>query len=403
VKISYIYQDEYPWDIRVSKITNSFAEAKIETHIVCRNRRGLPRSEKVSDYIYIQRLARGFGYLSRTILNFPAFFSPFWFKTILSTALRFNIDLLIVRDLPLGPTAYLVGKLIKTPVIMDMAENYPAMIKDSWTYGKMSTLDYLIRNSSLLRIMERWLLPRLHGILVVSEASRSRVKQLMNDKQTPIWVIGNTPVLDSASRLDNHPLIDILKRHNGLILVYVGGLEEGRGLDIAIRALSIVKEQLGKVVLVIVGEGSSMEMLKRLALKLGVIDNVIFAGWINQEYVPSIISEAHIGLIPHYVTEHTNTTLPNKIFDYMAQKKPVIVTNSNSLEEIVTSCKCGRVYQDRSPDQLAQVVLDLVDPNIRKEMGEAGFKAVREHYNWGVDEKNLLQAILNFSADNNDR
>ena len=397
MKVSYIYQDEYPWDIRIHKIVNSLSNAKIETHIVCRNRTGLGRSEKLSEYIYLHRLGKGIGCLTRTMLNFPAFFSPFWFNAVLSTVLKFNVDLIIVRDLPLAPTAYLVGKLTTRPVVMDMAENYPAMIKDTWAYGKIRPMDYVIRNPALLRMMERLLLPRLDGIFVVSNASRARVEEIVGESRKQIWVVGNTPVLSSPSKIVSHPLVDTLRRHDGLILLYVGGLEETRGLEIAIRAIPIIKTGLEKIFLVIVGEGSSTEMLKKLVLKLRVEDSVMFTGWLNPSYIPAVISRAHIGLIPHYVTEHTKTTLPNKLFDYMAQSKPVIVTNSASLEEIVKSGKCGRIYQDKNPEQLAQIVLEFVDPKVRKELGEAGFNAVRERYNWGVDEKNMLEAILRFS------
>ena len=52
----YLFQDEYPWDIRVEKIVSSMINAGILTTIVSRNRRGLPREERTDSGIAIRRL-----------------------------------------------------------------------------------------------------------------------------------------------------------------------------------------------------------------------------------------------------------------------------------------------------------------------------------------------------------
>ena len=397
MKICYIYQDQYPWDVRVDKIMNSLADMNYEGHIVCRNRDGLPREEWVRDNLCIHRLWTTSDSVLRNIINFPAFFSPFWLHEIITVVKESKPDLIIVRDLPMAPAALFAGKLTSLPVIMDMAEDYPAMIRDTWTYGSPRPLDYVLRNPRLLRILEKWLLPRLDGFLVVSNPSKERVQKLIGSLEKPIWVVGNTPRLQSNG-MNTHPIVQKLRKFSGLILLYVGGLEEGRGLETVIRAVPLIKKEIGSLLLMIVGKGSAEMKLKELVKELGVEDNVDFGGWIEPKYIPLIISEADIGLIPHYVTEHTNTTLPNKLFDYMAQKKPVIVTNSLSLKEIVLSNQCGRVYNDKDTSHLKRTVMELTDPDLRKKLGEAGFNAVMKRYNWNIDRKILLEAISHFSS-----
>ena len=129
MSICYVYQDEYPWEVRVEKIVKSLAKYGFEVHIASRNRTGRPTEEQIEKNIFIHRLPNGFGSLSRYFINFPAFFSPFWLAAIITIVRKYDIKLIIVRDLPLGPTAVLAGKLVKVPVMMDMAENYPAMIQ----------------------------------------------------------------------------------------------------------------------------------------------------------------------------------------------------------------------------------------------------------------------------------
>ena len=150
MSICYIYQDKYPWDIRVDKEVSTFNENKYETHIVSRGGYGLPLIEKIFPHVYVHRLNVNSIKNINNIMNFPAFFSPFWLMKIFDVIKKFEVKLIIVRDLPLGPAAILAGKIKHIPVIIDMAENYPAMIQDTWKYRGPFIQDYLIRNPNFL-------------------------------------------------------------------------------------------------------------------------------------------------------------------------------------------------------------------------------------------------------------
>jgi glycosyltransferase involved in cell wall biosynthesis len=136
-----------------------------------------------------------------------------------------------------------------------------------------------------------------------------------------------------------------------------------------------------------------------LARDLGVEDNLLLTGWLDQRDVPSLIAAADVGLIPHLVSEHTDTTVPNKIFDYMAQGRPVVVTQCRTLREIVESCQCGVVYADRDPEALASAVRTLADPATRERLGRAGRRAIQERYRWDKDAAVLLTALDAFAGD----
>jgi glycosyltransferase involved in cell wall biosynthesis len=389
VKICYVYQDQYPWDVRVEKIVESFAQRGIETHVISRNRNALPRVERLGPKLYVHRLPYVRNKALREVVGIPAFFSPFWLWRIANVIRRTKAELLIVRDLPLAPCGALAAKLSGIPVMMDMAENYPEMIRDNWAYVKPQRMDYLIRNPDLLKMLEKWVVKRMHGVLVVSEASAKRIMKI-GVKPERVWVVGNTPRLEWIS---DRQVVDKRSRELGkFIILYVGGLEEARGLEIAVRALPHVVNEIPGCTLLIVGSGPSEERLKRLAGKLDVGEHVVFMGWREPGSIPGIIAGADICIVPHYVTEHTDTTVPNKIFDYMAQRKPVLVTHSRTLADIVQNYQCGRVYHDRDYDELARMIVGLKDPNVREAMGNAGFRAVIEKLNWGVDEENLIQA-----------
>lgn len=393
LKICYIYQDQYPWDVRVEKFCDAFANDGIEVHIISRNRDGLPAFQELCKNIYLHRLANKKNKYLRNIFNFPAFFSPFWINKITNVIKEYLIDIVIVRDLPLSPAAVLAAKLKRKIVIMDMAENYPALIQSTWDFRGPKLVDYIIRNPLLLKWMEKLVLPLLDGIFVVSSQSAKRVEKLYPYSEK-IWVIGNTPVLKEKSKdatINN--LAKELKKESSFIFLYVGMIEAHRGIDIAIKAIPYLKEKIPDISFIVIGKGTYENKLKILAKELNVVNNVIFTGWISNENIDSLINVADVCLIPHYVTEHTDTTLPNKIFDYMAQKKPVLVTQSKSLSEIVESENCGLVYTDSSPESLADSILKLLDPKYRTELGHNGWVAVNKKYNWDYDKMNLIKTI----------
>jgi glycosyltransferase involved in cell wall biosynthesis len=80
----------------------------------------------------------------------------------------------------------------------------------------------------------------------------------------------------------------------------------------------------------------------------------------------------------------------------MAQAKPVVVTHSKTLKYIVESTNCGRIYKDDSPANLAKVIIELKCDSLRKKLGQEGYRAVQEKFNWEEDKKVLINAVKHF-------
>ena len=173
----------------------------------------------------------------------------------------------------------------------------------------------------------------------------------------------------------------------------LGILELARGLDTAIQAIQEVRQCLPHIRLIILGSGRDEDYLKSLSIKLNLTHHVQFLGWIDYEDAIAYISCADIGLVPHHATASWNTTIANKLFDYMSMGKPVIVSNAAPTERIVMDEQCGIVFKDRDPKSLAEAIIKLSDRNTQECQGKRGRDAVRRKYNWGVDENRLLTAI----------
>jgi len=401
LRICYIYQDQYPWEVRVEKITNALAEHKMDVHIISRNRDGLPRMENLGDNIFIHRLSNIDNKFIRDILNFPAFFSPIWIIKIIKIINKYSINLIIVRDLPLSPAAYIAAKLTKIPVLIDMAENYPALLKSTWQYRGPKLGDFIIRNPYFLKWMERIIIILMDGIIVVSQQSAKRVEKIVNRRKRT-WIVGNTPIINGENDCSSiGDLAKTLRERSTFILLYTGMIEAHRGIDIPIKTLPYLINIIPDILLVIVGKGTYVKKLKRIVKELGVDKNVFFTGWIPNQQIKSIIKVSDVCLIPHYVTEHIDTTLPNKIFDYMSQKKPVVATHSIALMEIVKTTNCGLIYIDKSQESFRDAICKLLNKKYRRKLGFNGWLAIQNRFNWNYDKKILLDAIYKTAKKNN--
>ncbi len=172
-------------------------------------------------------------------------------------------------------------------------------------------------------------------------------------------------------------------------------------MDTAIKAMPKILEEIPNSKLLLVGgDGSSKyeKKIREMCKDLEIKDNVVFTGRVDFRLVPSYIASSSVCLVPHNVTEHINTTIPHKIFQYMIMRKPVIVTDAKPLKRIVEETNCGIVIPSGSYEKMAEAVIRLyTNREYARKLGENGRKAVEEKYNWGEMRKRLLDVYNRLS------
>jgi glycosyltransferase involved in cell wall biosynthesis len=390
MKILKIWDADYPWDIRVKKICRSLASEGHEVHLLCRNLKNLLAYEKWQ-YGHIHRLPFFIGHRVNYLFSFPAFFNPLWVFSAWRLVKKYKLDLILVRDLPLSLTAVTVGHLSSRPVVWDMAENYPFLVDDIWRYEPFRLHNWLVRNPFLVRQIEKIAFNVVDHIVVVIEESKERlVKQGV--EKGKISIVSNTPDLSSfpeksleLSKSDQ----DIFE--NRFVVIYVGGLEIARGLDYVVDAIPEILKKIPNFLFLILGKGNAEEGIRKKVKQRGISQHVLLRGWVDFDSVASFIQRSDVGVIPHHVTAHTNHTIPNKLFDYMLQGKPVVASAAKPMIRILDENRCGMTFTD--VHSLAEVFKKLYDPDVRDRMGRNGKEAVYREYNWRNDARVLNSAF----------
>ena len=390
MRIVYLWDADYPWDVRTEKVCRALAGAGHEVHVVARNRARRPLRERLPEGT-VHRMPpwRWAGRLD-AVLGFPLFFSPRWIAHLSRTLRAVRPHARVARDLPLCPLAIALGRARGVPVVFDMAEDYPARLRDLRDAGVRKRWDFLVRSPAAAAVLERWCLARVDRVLTVVRESAERVVA-MGVPPERVAVVSNTPPLARLGALSSHP-----PKPAGapLELVYLGLMEAPRGIAEVVRAVALLRERGVAARARLIGGGRELERFRALAAELG-----LGPPWVELEgYVPYAealerVARADAGVVPHHATDGWNTTIPNKLFDFMAAALPVVTSDAAPAARIVRETGAGVVFRSGDAESLAAAVASLGDPEARRRMGEAGRAAVRATYHWERDAEVLLAAV----------
>jgi hypothetical protein len=134
MRIAVVWKNDYPWDVRIEKIARALRSGGHEVFILSANAAGRPAAESL-DGLHIRRLPATPSRWLNALVSIPFYLNPAWFRHASRVAARERIELVIVRDLPLILVGVWLKRRFRIPLVLDMAEDYPAMYRESLDIG----------------------------------------------------------------------------------------------------------------------------------------------------------------------------------------------------------------------------------------------------------------------------
>ena len=176
MKICFVYQSDYPWDVRVEKLVQSIRSRGHEVFLVSRNIKRRARTEVVDD-INMRRLPffPAIPTAMNKMISIPFYFNPLWFYYIMKCVRKDKCDVIIVRDLPLLFMGIIVARILKKRIIYDMAECYPNMYQSMLQLESKKIGNFILKNHYLATIIEYISIHNVNNIIVMIEESRTRL------------------------------------------------------------------------------------------------------------------------------------------------------------------------------------------------------------------------------------
>lgn len=171
--------------------------------------------------------------------------------------------------------------------------------------------------------------------------------------------------------------LDFAMPANVPVLACVGALIERKGQGIAIRALRDIPEAR----LVLIGKGDDEARLRALAASEGAADRVLFAGSIDHDLMPLILSAADVMVLPT-----ASEGLANAWVEALACGTPVVTCDVGGARELIASPTAGRLVARTAAAVAEGVNAILDDPPPREAVA-----ALTEHFSWDANAAALAE------------
>ena len=381
--------DSFPPDSRVENEAYSLIRAGHRVYLFSLDyqRRG-PKRENIRGIEVCRYRADRLTYkLSALAYSFP-FFHWIVKKKIERFLAEMKPDALHVHDMVIAQAVMDANDQSALPLLLDLHENRPEIMQ-FYPHLKRFPGKYLI-NIDRWRTKQQTLIKRADKVVLVTPEAVEVAVSTTGEPASKFLVVPNTIEKDIYF---NYPLDKevVESFRKGFNMVYTGDTGLRRGTDTAIRALSKVIEVVPEARLILVGNSTEDEVLKELVMELGLGAAVTFEGWQDVSLFPSYIQGAAVCISPLKRNLHHDTTYANKLFQYMAGKRPLLVSDCTAQAQLVKKVACGMVHEAENAQAMADCLLYLYkNPAEARRMGERGYQAVADTYHWQPTSQPLI-------------
>jgi len=387
----------FPPDIRVEKESKALAKAGYNVSILVRR---IPEDspleeEFIPGHVNIKRapIAK-MGSWARKKMDFTLIETA-WFSHLESFINKEKPDILHVHDFYMVPTVLKKAKKYNIPVVADLHENMPAVIVARQSiYPPLKRIKIMIqKNYYLWRWHEARKLRQCEKIIVVVPEASERLKKY-GIPENKIVTVSNTEDKSTFKFDPKDADPEIMNRYQKCWFIsYIGGIGPHRGLDTLLRAIPVAKLKIPELKLAIVGaRGTYLSVILDEIGKNGIGDCVEVIGWQPFEKVNSYMLASKVCLIPHNNFEHTQTTIPHKLFQAMICKRPVLVSSCRPLKRVVEDSNSGCVFRANDSEDLADKLVYMYNhPSEIAQMASNGQKAALGRYSWQHDADRLIE------------
>ena len=143
-------------------------------------------------------------------------------------------------------------------------------------------------------------------------------------------------------------------------LLFVGRLEQAKGVDRALRTAARLLEHDVQFTFDLVGDGPERSTFERTSAKLGLANRVRFHGWLPRPELAPLYARAHLFLFPSSCSEGW----PKVLSEAMAYGVVPIAGNISCVPQYLSRFSCGSVVDPGDVDAIVKAIETYVhDPN----------------------------------------
>lgn len=268
--------------------------------------------------------------------------------------------------LTVGIAALLVGKIRRTPVVLDIQDMWPDTLKATGMMNNKKLLDVVYKVSQILY-------KYVDHIVVLSLG----FKKLLMQRGVPaekIDVIYNW--CDEQALSNKSP---IKAEYENLFkdkfnVVFAGNLGKAQGLDVIVDVAKKMQHHQ-RLQFIFVGDGTERESVINQTKQYS-LGNIVFIPRVSMQEVGSILREADV-LIVHLKDDPLfEITVPSKTQAYMAIGRPILMAVKGDAANIIDQANAGIIAQPENSESIIKGIENLYNLSADElsELGENGKK-----------------------------
>ena len=247
-----------------------------------------------------------------------------------------------------------------------------------------------------LRALERRTHRAADHVISTNDSYRKIAMARSGKRAADVTVVRTGP---DPQRLRRGQAYPDLRRGRRFLAAYIGVMGPQDGVDIIVRAASILVHELGRedIAFTLIGSGDCYRDLVALRDELGLAGHVEFTGRAPDELVSRILSTADVGLSPDPKNPLNDVSTMNKTMEYMAFELPVVAFD---LRETRLSAGDAALYVKPNDvhDYAAAIAAFMDDEPQRARLGKLGRARVEQELAWSHQERAYLGVYERLTA-----
>lgn len=296
------------------------------------------------------------------------------------------------------PLALIAGeKIAKKNNIKCLCE-----IRDLWPESLIA-YGYIKRNSLIAKFlykMEKRIYVKADKIIMTWPGGKQYIIDKKWEKQVNldkiIYISNGVSIENFDKNVINNKYEDKDLSNNNLTkVVYTGSIRKVNDISMLMETAKLLSLQDNKIKILIWGNGDEYNKINK-TIKDEDIKCITMKGSVQKKYIPSILCQSDI-LILHNKETILNIygQSQNKMFEYLAAGKPIIMTYS-VLNSIIEKNNCGLELKEQNAKEIANAIICMTKKNetLLKEMGKNS-RTVSLEYDYVKLTKKLIELMKN--------
>jgi glycosyltransferase involved in cell wall biosynthesis len=284
-----------------------------------------------------------------------------------------NGDILLANDLDTLLPNYLVSRLKSKKLIYDSHELFTEVPE--------------LNNRPLVRSfwynLEKSLLPRVQIMYTVNQLLADYFQKKYH---IPVEIILNVPNRIDRIEIDNS-FVDKVKRGRKMLIIQGRGLNKDRGLEESVLMMKFLEN----CILYIIGDGDVIPKIRKMIQDENLEEKVFLLSPMHYDELIQYTSIADLGLtLDKPSSLNYEWSLPNKLFDYIQCRVPILASNRKLVSEIVLKNDIGLVVNSFDPEYLSTQVSSIFANEKLFQQWRINLEKIAPNYVWENQEQKLI-------------